>query len=381
LADIESIQSKSDLEVLIRVKQPSSMLPEELSVPLDLGLESTGTGPFRIVSSTPEETILERFDKYYLGEPEIEQVRVRPFDALRTSFASLLRGELDVVYDVPADVVQFIQKEDVEVVEVPRWYQYLLAFNSHEGPLKSPAVRRALNVAIDRKELVTRVLQGSGEPAMGPLYPKYWAYDSSIPGYQHDPAAAARLLDAAGYPLSKTAVPGAPKARFRFTCLLPENFAVWQRLALEIQRDLFNIGVDMQFKVVSFEEFNKLAPAGRFEAVFLDMISGPTPVRPYIWWRSAKNFKGAYNVFGYENGEAERLFESLLRSTNDASVRSATSRLQRIFLDDPPAIFIAWDTKVRAISRRFDWPNDGRDPMWTLWRWSPASTGRTTRAQ
>jgi ABC-type transport system substrate-binding protein len=209
---------------------------------------------------------------------------------------------------------------------------------------------------------------------MGPVYPKYWAYDSNQPGYQHDPTAAAKLLDAAGYPLSRTVAAGAPHVRFRFTCLLPENFAVWQRLALEIQRSLLNIGVDMQLKVVPFEEFNELAAAGGFEAAFLDMISGPTPTRPYIWWRSAKNFRGVYNVFGYENADAERLFEMLLRSTNEAVIRSATSQLQRIFLDDPPAVFIAWDTRARAISRRFSWP-DNSDPMWTLWSWSPASPG------
>jgi ABC-type transport system substrate-binding protein len=172
-----------------------------------------------------------------------------------------------------------------------------------------------------------------------------------------------------------------PRARFRFTCLLPENFAVWQRIALEIQRDLFDIGVDMQFKIVPFEQFNTLVGSGQFEAVFLDLISGPTPARPYIWWRSTRNFKGLYNVFGYENADVERLFETLLRSTNEAAIRSATSNLQRTLYDDPPAIFVAWDTRARAISRRFVWPNDGRDPMWSLWKWTVAPSSSVASAQ
>lgn len=372
LADIDTITAPSDLEVLIRLKRPSAMLPEDLSVPLDRGPASTGTGPFRIVSKSPE-MILDKFEKYYLGTPTIDRVIVRSFDALRTSWASLLRGELDMAYDVPADTVQFVRNEDVEVVEVPRWYQHQLAFNSHRGPLKSPRVRKALNLAIDRADLLKRVLHGSGDPATGPLYPRYWGYDSTQPHYQHDPIAAGELLDAAGYPLPRTTAIGAPTARLRFTCLLPQNFAVWERIALEIQRDLFDVGVDMQFKVVPFDDFNALVSTGQFEAVFLDMISGPTPARPYIWWRSAQTFKGQFNVFGYENPDAERLFETLLRSHNEAAIRSTTSKLQRVFYDDPPGIFIAWDTRVRAISRRFDWPKDGRDPMWTLWKWSVGS--------
>lgn len=375
LADIESITAADDLQILIRLNRPSALLPEDLSVPLDRGGEGTGTGPFRIASKGPE-VALERFERYYLGPPTIGRVIVKPFDTLRTSWASLLRGELDMVYDVPADAVQFIRNDDVDVITVPRWYQHLLAFNAHAGPLRSPLVRKALNIAVDRAGVVERVLHGSAEAATGPLYPRYWAYDPSLPKYQHDPAAAAALLDAAGYPLRRTADPRAPRARFRFSCLLPDNFAVWQRIALEIQRDLFNVGVDMQFEVVPFEQFNMLVGSGRFEAVFLDLISGPTPARPYIWWRSTRHFKGTYNVFGYENANAEKLFETLFRSTNEAAIRSATSNLQTVLYEDPPAIFIAWDTRARAISRRFVLPNDGRDPMWSLWKWTvaPSST-------
>ena len=378
LADIESITAADDLQILIRLKRPSALLPEDLSVPLDRGGEGTGTGPFRIASKSPE-VVLDRFERYYLGAPTIARVIVKPFDALRTSWASLLRGELDMVYDVPADAVQFIRNDDVEVISVPRWYQHLLAFNSHEGPLRSPLVRKALNIAVDRAGVVERVLHGGGEAATGPLYPRYWAYDASVAKYQYDPAAAATLLDAAGYPLPRTAGVNAPRARFRFTCLLPENFAVWQRIALEIQRDLFDVGVDMQFKVVPFEQFNMLVGSGRFEAVFLDLISGPTPARPYIWWRSTRTFKGMYNVFGYENARAEKLFETLFQSTNEAAIRSATSNLQRVLYDDPPAIFVAWDTRARAISRRFVWPNDGRDPMWSLWKWTVAPSPTVAR--
>jgi peptide/nickel transport system substrate-binding protein len=375
LADIESISAAGDLQILIRLTRPSALLPEDLSVPLDRGGEGTGTGPFRVASKSPD-VVLERFERYYLGPPTIERIIVKSFDALRPTWASLLRGELDMVYDVPADAVQFIRNDDVEVISVPRWYQHLLAFNSHSGPLRSPMVRKALNLAVDRAGIVERVLLGAGEAATGPLYPRYWAYDGSLPKYQHDPATAATLLDAAGYPLPKTSDLSAPRARFRFTCLLPENFAVWQGIALEIQRNLFDVGVDMQFKVVPFKQFNTLVGSGEFEAVFLDLISGPTPARPYIWWRSTRHFKGLYNVFGYENANAERLFETLLRSTNEAAIRSATSNLQRVLYDDPPAIFVAWDTRARAISRRFVWPNDGRDPMWSLWKWTvaPSST-------
>src|SRR4030095_7798183 len=106
----------------------------------------------------------------------------------------------------------------------------------------------------DREAIIKKVLRGAGEPSAGPVYPMYWAFDSSAPEYSFNPAAAAALLDAAGYPLRK-ATREAPPTRFRFTCLIPKDFAIWQRIALELQRDLLNVGVDMEFKAVPLREF------------------------------------------------------------------------------------------------------------------------------
>ena len=69
-------------------------------------------------------------------------------------------------------------------------------------------------------------------------------------------------------------------------------------------------------------------------------------------------------MFGYENAEAERLFDVLRTSTNEAAVRSATRQLQRVLLDDPPALFLAWNERARAVRRRFQVVQEpDRDPL------------------
>jgi ABC-type transport system substrate-binding protein len=140
---------------------------------------------------------------------------------------------------------------------------------------------------------------------------------------------------------------------------------------LELQKQLYDVGVDLQFEVVPLDEYIVRLNRGQFEAALVDMISGPSFGRTYIFWRSGKNFRG-FNNFGYENAEAERLF-GILRasSTNEAAVRSATSRLQRVFLEDPPALFLAWNQRTRAVRTDFRVVReDGRDPMPTLWQWT-----------
>ena len=62
----------------------------------------------------------------------------------------------------------------------------------------------------------------------------------------------------------------------RFTCLFPANFSVLERIALEVQKQLYDVGVDMQFEVVPIEEYDRGFETGEFDAVLIDMISGPT---------------------------------------------------------------------------------------------------------
>jgi len=373
LGDVRGAIPMGTSELLLELRAPSPRLPEDLTVLLDIP-----AGPYRVVKQSDSAVEFERFESYFQGTPAIQRVLIKTFDTPRTAWASLLRGELDMVYDVPADAVDFIRNENVDVVSIPRPYQYHLVFNFHRGPFKSSQVRKALNMAVNRTALIEKALYGGAEPSAGPLYPKYWAYDSMGPTYSFDAVAASSLMDAAGYRITQ-GDRTKPPARFRFTCLLPRDFPVWEKVALEVQKDLFNVGVDMQFHVVTLDEFSDRIRSGDFEAAFISMSSGPTPSRPYVWWRSARRFKGG-NVFGYENEEAERQFEVLLRSTNEAAIRTASSKLQRVFYDDPPAIFIAWDKRARAISRRFRWPDDV-DPMFFLWKWTVASSDTVAAAR
>ena len=365
LRDVTAAMPDGPYTLLLDLSQRSSLLPEDLTVLLDMP-----AGPYRIVDRTEGAVTLEAFEKFYLGTPSIPRIVLRPFDTLRTTWASLLRGELDFVYDVPPEAVEFVRSDEINVLPVKRWYQFAIAFNSRKGPLQSPYVRRALNMAIDREALIREVLNGAGSPSSGPLWPQYWAADSSLAPYAFDPAGAVALLEAAGLTPGRS-TEGAPAARLRFNCLIPENFSVLERIALHVQKNLFNIGVDVHFQVVPVGEFGKLMGSGDFDAAFLDMISGPTPGRAYIFWASARRFRGAYNIFGYENAEAERQFEILRTTRNEAAVRSATRRLQRVLLDDPPALFLAWNERARAIRHEFEFPEQpGVDPIFSLWRWT-----------
>jgi peptide/nickel transport system substrate-binding protein len=371
LSDIASVRADGELEIVVDLIQRSAFLPEDLELPLAVGPQRIGTGPYRVVKQDPVEIVMNRFNEYYGGIPHIEQVIIKPFEQLRTAWVGLLRGEVDMVTNVPPDAVEFINNDEVDVFSFGRRYQYLVAFNSRRPPFDSPSVRRALNYAVDRPALIKDVLR-VGNPSTGPLFPKHWAYDTSIAPFVFDTRLATSLLNTAGV-RTDTKREGRPNSRFRFTCLIPARFSLLERVGLHVQKQLYNIGVDMQFEVVPIEKFDARVREGQFEAMMIPMLSGPSMGRAYNFWGSARNVKG-FNFFGYESAEAERLFTILRTSRNEAAVRSATSNLQRVLLDDPPALFLAWEEYSRAIRRDFHVIQEpDRDPVTTIWRWTAAT--------
>jgi hypothetical protein len=71
---------------------------------------------------------------------------------------------------------------------------------------------------------------------------------------------------------------------------------------------------------------------------------------------------------------ADGALDRLRLASSDDEVRAAVGGLQRVLYDDPPGVFIAWDERARAVSRRFFVPSTpGRDILQNFWQVRPAA--------
>jgi peptide/nickel transport system substrate-binding protein len=337
-----------------------------------------GAGPFVTDSASENELVMRGLENYYRGKPIIDRIVWRSYPAVRAAWAAMMRGEIDFLYEVPPEAVEFIEQESsVRIFSFLRNYAYLVIFNSRREPFNDWRVRRSLNYAIKRDTLIDRALSSRGQVVSGPVWPLHWAYDSAVPSYNYDPMRATALLDAAkiapiGQSVSASRAPG----RIHFTCLVPQNFALWERMALNVQRDLAQIGVDMQLESVPFEAFNQRIGAGTFDAVIMELIVGNTASRPFTFWSS----KSTQNAWGYISEPLDDALDELRRAPDDTHYREAFRRVQMRSLDDPPAIFLALGQITRAVSNRFEVvapPNTDIFPSIPDWRLAPPAPRAT----
>jgi peptide/nickel transport system substrate-binding protein len=374
LVDIESVTAQSEYELLFKLKRHSWWLPEDLTIPLKLGKKpSYGTGPYRVVQTSESGITLERFDNYHQGKPGIKTVTVRSESTLRTAWASLLRGDVGMVADLPPDTVELIRNESVRIISYTRSYQYMVGLSGRAAKLADPRVRQALNLAIDRAAIVANVLKGAGAPATSPIWHRHWAADPSAGSFAYAPERARELLEQAGLPMRPSSDSKLPPSRLRLMCLVPEGFIVYEHLALEVQRQLSEVGIDLRFEVQPVRTYAQRMQAGDFETAMVDLASGPGLSRSSVFWRSPTR-PDVYTSFAYENPETQALYDSLRDATSDTEVRSLTRSLQEAFRRNPPAIFLAWNERARAVPGDFQIAVErDTDPLPNLWQWGTAN--------
>jgi len=301
--------------------------------------------------------------RYYLGAPTIDRIVARPYDTLRTAWADMMRGDVDFLWDVGPDTAEFLSDQaGVETRSFPGFANDAIVFNAARPLFRDPATRRALSLAIDRQELVRQGLKGHGSPADAPVWPASWAFDRNAPGVPFDPARTRAFL------VSRS------KAPITFTCLLPQNYALWERLALLVQRQLRAVGVEMHLEGVPGEAFVARVGRGDFDAVMINPIGGPYASVHYLFWHS----RGFWNNWGYRNADVDLALEAMRDAPDETHFKDAMAGFTTAIRDDPPALFLVWPDTLQAVSRRFELPEtaSGRDALHEVAGWRVREAGR-----
>ena len=130
----------------------------------------------------------------------------------------------------------------------------------------------------------------------------------------------------------------------------------------------------MDLRVLPPDQLMEAEKSRSFEAVLLEAISAPSLLRVYNFWNS----RADGNPGGFGNSSVDEALERVSHAENETTYREAVSGLQRAFIDDPPAIFLAWQQRVRAVSKRFAVPppEAGRDVIGTMRLWTPRNDER-----
>jgi peptide/nickel transport system substrate-binding protein len=155
-----------------------------------------GSGPFRVVRwNRGDSIVLAANPLYWRGKPHIDRLLYRIIPDPDTRLEQLRTGEADAYFDVDPQLLPQVRSiPGVRVAMTPVNDLHVLRFNLRDPAVRDARVRRAIAMAIDRKELLTGATHGSGVIVNADQPSNGWAYDASTPSLSYDPVGARRLL-------------------------------------------------------------------------------------------------------------------------------------------------------------------------------------------
>jgi peptide/nickel transport system substrate-binding protein len=356
-SDVDGVSASGEHQIVIRLRRPSPFLLEALEVPVPKpGASLVGTGPFK-VDNPQSPTEMRANDDYYLGKPTIGRIVVTNYPSVRAAWAEMLRGQLDMLYEVGGDALDSLEASSkISTFTFVRRYQYAVIMNNQSPIFRSKAFRQAVNFAIDREVIVRDGLNGHGVASTSPVWPYHYAFKPALARSGYDMKRAGQLLSD----------PTTPAVR-SFTCLIRPDATI-ERIALIVKRQLQQVGIEMSIEQVASDQMIAAIKSGRYEAVLNEMISGPTLLRAYQLWHS----NGFWN---YQSASIDAALDEIRYATSNDAYAAGVGRLQQAAIDDPPAAFLAWNERARAVSKNFVTVavEEGRDIMLTLRQWKLAA--------
>jgi len=213
---IDRIEAPDPGTLVIHTKKPDPLLPARLGfyagqiVPEkylkavgadEFNRKPVGTGPVRFVSWTKDDRlVLEANPAYWGGRIDVDRIVFRAVPETAPRIAGLLKGEMDVITQLPPDQGEKVNANASTKVSGALYAGlYVLAVNSKVPPLNNPLVKQALSLAIDREAIVKELWRGRGIVPSQPIAKGDNHFDASLPALAYNPAEARERLKKAGY--------------------------------------------------------------------------------------------------------------------------------------------------------------------------------------
>jgi peptide/nickel transport system substrate-binding protein len=373
LATVTRVEAPDDRTVVVHTTFAFATLPQSLaSAPIFAeGAAPVGTGPYRVVRWDPARIVeLEAFAGYAGAAPAVRRIDFEVVAPLPDRLQRLAAGTAQLVPLASGDDRQRAQGSRLVVrrgLSVD-----LLGFDSSRdaspyvtadapNPLRDVRVREAIALAIDRRNLTSR-LDGGATVVDQIVVPEVFGHHPSLPVRIHDPRAARRLLDAAGvreFSVDLDYMTGADA----------ESGAVASAIAADLARVGIRVrprGSDTASVLARIEK--------RDTSMFLIpwiSTSGDLAITAEYLLHTPQAARGAANGGGYTNPELDRLLDQASRTLDVQDRLNVLRRIAEVLARDVPLVPLVRYDDIYAVADglefrpRLDQQVRGADLSWT----------------
>ena len=360
LACVVNVATPDPLTVALEFCRPLAALPDVLvALPVlpahraprtairaaPFNEQPVGNGPFRFVAHQPNRRwVFEAnpdFPRALGGPPHIARLVIVVVDEATTKLAGLVAGELHFAGILPQHAAIVRRTPGLQVRDYPTLVTYHLVWNTARAPFDDPALRRALTLALDRRQLVDAYLYGFGTVAHGAVPPEH-PLAAPVPHLPFDRAAAARALDELGWRLGADGIRARNGRRLSFT--LTTVGTADNMLEQLIQSDLRAVGAELRIRQLELGAFLAAASGGsRDYDALVTGVSGDLTLSYLRGLFDSRRRGGPLQYAQYANAALDRAFDA-----------GDLAEAQRIVAGEQPVTFLYHGRGLQGVSARVE---------------------------
>ncbi|MEU3825513.1 ABC transporter substrate-binding protein [Streptomyces sp. SID161] len=298
----------------------------------DFGKDA-GSGPYKLDGVDGGNVRLVANDKYWGGKPSVKHLELIRIDDPAARLNAVKSGQADYAVGISAVGAAAVKADKAVTVEragLASANALSFSMNQTIAPFDNPQVRKALRLAIDRKQLVDTALLGNGRVGDDVVGEGLPGYATDLPARQRDVAEARKLLRAAGV----------TKLTLRTSEIVPGMTDASRLFA----QQLAAAGVKLTLQNV---------PADAYYADLMSLTKQPFQAfyyanRPAPLHLAATTSKGAFfNVTGAGPDHFKQL-AAAQRIVDDARRAEAFKRIEHDFYDNGGDIVWAFQDQLDA---------------------------------
>lgn len=314
-----------------------------------LNTNSAGSGPYKLVSWTPNvELVLEKNEDYWGETGNVEKYIIKEIPDTNTQIQMLERGEIDIALTLNSDnVTQLEGKDGIDIVTSQSFATTFLLMNEDEsigGPISNPDVQKAIRYAIDYNGL--KDLCGEGATLPLSIVPQGFVGAKTKAENYQDIEFAKRLMEKAGY-----------ADGFDIT-LTVGNYDTeglsWVTMAQKIQSDLAAININVKVETTEIGVVLDQYREGKAAFLFMHWTPDYYDINNQLVFLPGDTVGKRANWAADASPEMTELGNKIIGESDSQLRAEYSEQLQGLLAENSPYAFLLQHPKTFAVSSRLE---------------------------
>ncbi|MDO8575008.1 MAG: ABC transporter substrate-binding protein, partial [bacterium] len=316
----------------------------------EFNLKPIGTGPYKFAKLQKDSlgriisVNLSANENYFSGTPLIKNIILRFYLSEEEAVSAFNRKEVDgLMLQTAQNKNQIRGADNSTIFSLPSLRIYAVFLNTDDKILKDKNARLAINYAINREELLSKLLDNEGKVAIGPIPPGLPGSSPDMQGYGYLPLKAKEILEKSGWTKDETGVYAKKLGKDKETTPLKFSIITTKsiQLAATMIRDyLKNAGIESELKIISLGELQQNYLKTKDYNAILIGESYTGAADPYVFWHGAAIKDPGLNLSLYNNKKVNKILEDARLISDPVKRALKLEEFQKLVLSDAPAVFL-----------------------------------------